>query len=597
MPGNCVDACVTDPPYHLTNNTGSRSPNPGQYTPIGRPREPKGGFMGKQWDGGDVAFRPETWAEVYRVLKPGAHLLAFGGTRTYHRMACAIEDAGFEIRDCIQWLYGSGFPKSHDVSKGIDKAAGAAREVVGLKNNKGRAPGSIACIGLNTDDAGDPITAPATPEAAQWQGWGTALKPACENIILAQKPLQFGALFDTIGSGLVRLESRLWSMLPANSAEKNFGLSRSEFDAACASAQWSAEERNSIRADLCAQMGTSRFVLALTSSLSTVSSWKNTWAEALAPENTSITETELSTTIDLRTLRFLLSKITPDTIIQAHKSGLWSIANASTAVRSFDAAVSRLRTTLELSALAPAISKAVDFSRDAGVSPNLEPIVLARKPLSESTVAANVLKWGTGALNIDGCRVAASIADIEAAAVPERNNLKMFRGDGAGRSDTKYDMSSGRWPANVITDGSDEVVRAFPETRARGNVTPTKRRAADGVWAEHGSAFGIGPDGPGDTGSAARFFYCAKADADDRLKSKHPTVKPVDLMAYLARLVLPPGGTLLDPFAGSGSMGMAALRDGFNCVLIEREVEYVADINRRIDHVSGLDAPLFAGAS
>ena len=118
---NSIDACVTDPPYHLTNNAGNRSPNPGQYTPIGRPKEPKGGFMGKKWDGGDIAFRSELWREVYRVLKPGAHLLAFGGTRTYHRMVCAIEDAGFEIRDQIQWLYGSGFPKSHDVSKGIDR--------------------------------------------------------------------------------------------------------------------------------------------------------------------------------------------------------------------------------------------------------------------------------------------------------------------------------------------------------------------------------------------------------------------------------------------------------------------------------------------
>ena len=111
---NSIDACVTDPPYHLTTgkNGGSGVASLNENSPAGRSRIGTG-FMGKQWDGGDVAFRVETWQAVYRVLKPGAHLLAFGGTRTYHRMACAIEDAGFEIRDCIMWLYGSGFPKSH----------------------------------------------------------------------------------------------------------------------------------------------------------------------------------------------------------------------------------------------------------------------------------------------------------------------------------------------------------------------------------------------------------------------------------------------------------------------------------------------------
>src|SRR6185295_6661900 len=130
LPENTFDGVVTDPPYHLTNNSGRRSPNPGQYTPIGKPGEPRGGFMGKQWDGGDVAFRPETWAAVWRVLKPGGHLLAFAAPKNAHRLFCAIEDGGLEIRDCIQWIFGSGFPKSHDVSKAIDKAAGAERTKV-----------------------------------------------------------------------------------------------------------------------------------------------------------------------------------------------------------------------------------------------------------------------------------------------------------------------------------------------------------------------------------------------------------------------------------------------------------------------------------
>jgi DNA modification methylase len=129
-----VDSCVTDPPYHLTSivkRFGAPDAAPAKEGKTGAYARASRGFMGKQWDGGDIAFRTELWAEVLRVLKPGGHLLAFSGTRTYHRMTCAIEDAGFEIRDQIGWAYGSGFPKSHDVSKGIDKAAGAERQIIG----------------------------------------------------------------------------------------------------------------------------------------------------------------------------------------------------------------------------------------------------------------------------------------------------------------------------------------------------------------------------------------------------------------------------------------------------------------------------------
>ena len=158
--GPLFDSCVTDPPYEI-------------------------GFMGKKWDNTGVAFQPETWRAIYDVLKPGAHLVAFSGTRTYHRMACAIEDAGFEIRDQLGWAYGSGFPKSHDVSKGIDKAAGVEREVVGVNPNHRQV---VSWKQSSTGEKHD-LTAPATPEAEQWQGWGTALKPSWEPICLARKPL------------------------------------------------------------------------------------------------------------------------------------------------------------------------------------------------------------------------------------------------------------------------------------------------------------------------------------------------------------------------------------------------------------------------
>ena len=175
MPDNSVDSIVTDPPYEL-------------------------GFMGKSWDSSGIAFNVEVWQEALRVLKPGGHLLAFSGSRTYHRMAVAIEDAGFEIRDQIMYVYGSGFPKSHNISKGIDKAAGAEREVVGQKVRgdvqQAKKSGSTysvadanknnkAIFGYGVED----LTIASTPEAKQWDGWGTALKPAHEPIVLARKPL------------------------------------------------------------------------------------------------------------------------------------------------------------------------------------------------------------------------------------------------------------------------------------------------------------------------------------------------------------------------------------------------------------------------
>jgi site-specific DNA-methyltransferase (adenine-specific) len=174
LPEASVDSIVCDPPYHLTANKKGGSG--------------EGGFMGMKWDGGDVAFRVDLWAEALRVLKPGGHLLAFSGTRTYHRMVVAIEDAGFEVRDQLAWVYGSGFPKSLDVSKAIDKAAGAEREVLGHKDVGPDIRGDNY-----KRDSGErmiaAITAPTSAEAKQWQGWGTALKPSWEPICLARKPL------------------------------------------------------------------------------------------------------------------------------------------------------------------------------------------------------------------------------------------------------------------------------------------------------------------------------------------------------------------------------------------------------------------------
>jgi DNA modification methylase len=402
LPESSVDSVVTDPPYHLTSivkRFGKDGSAPAQFGTDGAYARASSGFMGKQWDGGDIAFRVELWAQVLRVLRPGGHLVAFSGTRTYHRMACAIEDAGFEIRDQIGWAYGSGFPKSHDVSKGIDKAAGVEREVVGSKlglpgySNAATEPNNVYGDGFG-NAAGSKvsdITAPATDAAKQWQGWGTALKPA------------------------------------------------------------------------------------------------------------------------------------------------W------------------------------------------------EPICLARKPLI-GTVAANVLEHGVGALNIDGCRVETDEVKPKDAIRAAYSDFGTFeeRGGSARSSGSGANHNLGRWPANLIHDGSEDVIAAFPMS---GPPCGSAKKGDSQGWIAGSPAAQAGSNAAyvGDTGSAARFFYTAKADAEDRLGSKHPTVKPLDLMQWLVRLVTPKGGMVLDPFAGTGTTGEAAWREGCRAILIEREAEYQADIARRME--------------
>lgn len=350
------DSIVSDPPYGLE-------------------------FMGKEWDRGvpGVPF----WQEALRVAKPGAHLLAFGGTRTYHRLVSAIEDAGWEIRDMICWHYGSGFPKSMDVSKAIDKMAGAEREVVGSYERAGRSGGILGKETVITRN----LTNPSSDDAKHWSGWGTALKPATEPICLARKPFR-------------------------------------------------------------------------------------------------------------------------------------------------------------------------------------------------GTVASNVLKHGTGALNIDGCRISAE----DALEGRERHGGGKSFADGSSgfRQDAITTSPAGRWPANLIHDGSEEVVALFPETES-GKPCGVKSGHNNEIYGEYGG--GIPVTGFGDAGSAARFFYVAKADSNERPEAggvQHPTVKPVDLMRYLCRLVTRPGGLILDPFAGSGTTLQAALEEGFSCVGIELNPDYVRLINERL---------------
>jgi site-specific DNA-methyltransferase (adenine-specific) len=210
IPDNSVDSVVTDPPYHLTSivkRFGKEDSAPAQFGTDGAYARASKGFMGKEWDGGDIAFRTDVWEECLRILKPGGHLLAFSHSRTYHRMGVAIEDAGFEIRDQIMWVYGSGFPKSHNIGKAIDKIEGNEREVVSVKPNHKKGMD----FRYENDNSGwlanDEII--ETKGNSEWEGWGTALKPAHEPIVMARKPLSEKSIAENVlkhGTGGINID-------------------------------------------------------------------------------------------------------------------------------------------------------------------------------------------------------------------------------------------------------------------------------------------------------------------------------------------------------------------------------------------------------
>lgn len=361
--GVTVSAIVTDPPYDLP-----------------------GGFMAKAWDRTGIAFLRETWAAAFDLLPPGGHLIAFGGTRTYHRMASAAEAAGFEIRDQLAWLFGTGFPKSLDIGKALDKAAGAEREIVGTRDRyrDGRARNNLGNANnwggtFGTNGVAD-VTSPATEAARQWDGWGSALKPG------------------------------------------------------------------------------------------------------------------------------------------------------------------------------------------------LEPILLARKPLA-GTLAANTLAHGVGGINVEACRIGTGEDGASGGASGEIG----YHAGGAGGVARPV---GGRFPANVLHDGSEEVEAAFAAFGERSSGGGGVRRVGSETFGQ-AVAGGVRPV-IGDTGTPSRFYYCAKASKAERNGSTHVAVKPLALMRWLVRLVTPPGGTVLDPFAGTGTTLAAAMAEGFGAIGIEQDAGFIADAQRRI---------------
>lgn len=415
MPDNSVDSIVTDPPYGLS-------------------------FMGKRWDY-DVPS-VDVWAECLRVLKPGGHLLAFAGTRTQHRMAVRIEDAGFEIRDMIAWVYGSGFPKSLDVSKAIDKLDAAEAQ----NARRLRFTEWVRSTGL---------TAKQIDEATGTNMGGHYTTAASQPAIMTREHLD--AVRHLIGDvpDWVEQECAIRSVESENFKRREVIGTREKLES------WDYKGNNVFQ----------------------------TGGDA---ERVTIIETAAHTP-------------------EARQWQGWGTA----------------------------------------LKPALEPITVARKPLI-GTVAENVLAHGTGAINVDGCRVGDEVRYNAPAGNSKNPNTATGPAQAGGfgmKADSAGSTVAGRWPANLIHDGSDEVLAL--------------------------------------AGDAARFFYCAKASKSDRgAGNVHPTVKPTDLMRYLCRLVTPPGGVVLDPFMGSGSTGKAAMLEGFRFIGCELSHEYLAIAQARIQHAN-----------
>jgi len=538
LPAESVHAVVTDPPYGLE-------------------------FMGKQWD--QQVPGPDYWREVLRVLKPGGHVLAFGGTRTAHRLACAIEDAGFELRDCLSWLYGSGFPKSH-----------------------------------NLDGA--------------WDGWGTATKPAWEPVYLAVKPVTW----EHVDAQLYALKEALWSRLNARLAAQLLESNPRDCDEeAFASAPWSVADACSTPDVSCVPTDTSPSEWATLSSWSTVCSWRRILAASSQLESTSTTSTETRPTTDWTTLHSCLSRITPASMLQSH--GLGSSAGASPALVLLSALVAGSHATLIRFAVEPAFTSGAPNSLGVDVpqqfTPNYRPIYLARKPFRGS-VASNVGEHGCGALNIDGCRIGTEPAFV-GVRCSKRNNgimnaVEGFRITSGG---------NGRWPANLVLD--EEAARLLDAQTGE-----LSSHATTGVWdngrRESATTIAAGQTRhwvPGfcDKGGASRFFYVAKSSRSEReaglerfephivndgrdtpidnpyqrgntlRKCTHPTVKPIALMRWLVRLITPPGGLVLDPFTGSGSTGVAAVLEGARFIGCELSPEYAQLARARIAHAADED--------
>ena len=543
MPEMSVDAIVTDPPYGLS-------------------------FMGKKWDY-DVPDEA-VWQECLRVLKPGGHLLCFAGTRTQHRMAVRIEDAGFEIRDMIAWVYGSGFPKSLDVSKAIDKAAGAEREVVGTVKLTGTARKSTTHKGhgAGATNASDPreyietfksITAPATPEAQQWSGWGTALKPALEPITVARKPLN-GTVAENVlrhGTGAINVDGcrvETNGERPTGSGKKSKGV-------------WDLHAGSQYQGHGNVTPEAGRFP-----------------ANFIHDGSEEVVELFPVTKP---------SKATQRGSVKIFEQGEGQWIGESTQRGHDDSGGSAARFFY--------CAKASKADRDEGLESGLQWIDSLELIWYDNTLnlISEVFLWE--------CQGQNQSMGLSGEALP----LKVILGDMMQEPEDK--------DSPMLSHGKQRMVKylkAIKFTTLTGikktielkilnflNLLPTSEYTEDAIKTMTGSGLSLVESvalknllkliitkekteyHPG-ASNAAKITQ-QKTNAKDELKrlcsrNTHSTVKPTDLMRYLCRLVTPPGGIVLDPFMGSGSTGKAAVLEGFNFIGIEREPEYMEIAKARI---------------
>lgn len=564
LPDNSVDSIVTDPPYGL-----SKEPDMAEvlrHWLAGDDYQHKGGgFMGKSWD--SFVPGPAIWRECLRVLKPGGHLLAFFGTRTQDIGTLAIRLAGFEIRDSIAWIYGGGFPKSMN----LDRLKG--EKICGCEGSSG------AQAERDVRQVRDCNVSPAKHAGAEY---GEVLHQGM------QKQYAYRAV-----QGKEPGEGCAWC------AESGLEGRR---DAPEASWELRLGEVHPSAGTCTADDPQGRVHHGAPLDHGLLDRSNATSAGGSAPHRPQPTKQRPGEP------GAVAGQQEPQAV------GAWPVCGGCGLPR-------------------------IPSGLGTALKPALEPITVARKPLAKGcTVAANVLAHGTGALNIDGCRVPAEKPTGWGGSAAGGNT---WNDDNSGLCKAgEARLVNGRWPANLIHDGSDEVVALFPANA--GASAPVKGTEASevtngiyGKFAERvpGSFFG-------DNGSAARFFYCAKASRNDRnegcehieaahtdeqnklhgaieyrnicpscervlknsvreccgvvperipseratRQNNHPTVKPTDLMAYLCRLVTPPGGVVLDPFMGSGSTGKAAMREGFRFIGCELSPEYLAIAEARIEH-------------
>lgn len=590
-------AAVTDPPYHLTSiveRFGADNAAPAKVGKTGAYARASAGFMGQRWDGGDIAFRPETWAEVIRVLKPGAFMACFASTRGYHRMVCAVEDAGFIIHPMLGWLFGVGFPKAHRV------------------------------------------------EAEGWEGWRyglQALKPALEPICLAQKPMrERTGTAQVLATGTGALNVGACRVNPGEPVPGG-GNGKANNGGRFGGAGGTNGERPRVKPHTAGRWppnlvtdgsdevkgGFAAFGERPSRNGETVTA-RTTRAGTMGYHGRDKGCTSAVYGNDTGTAaRFFpaLGFGEDEQIQRALSPLLWqweidilgvcthapSVAASSLSVVRAESAVSALpsaqaftphesadKSPLLSGTVSPAVSASNHSHQPASSTAQCD--VVAR-PEGPSAHAAN------GAASPSASCATPTVPDPARARIRSANDLKE-RFTSATGNDCSLIVETLITTIQSIESASSPERQPRKLTLSLDHVRSAATREPSGITTitislskSDGSAtdatFVFTPKNSAHGAKdCLRFSYSAKANKKDRAGSRHPTIKPQSLLRWLCRLITPPSGTILDPFAGSGSLGQAALAEGFSAILIEREAEYFADMRRRLGRLSGADTPLFA---